>query len=63
MRQWNASLDEQILREASGLSFADIRSAVDDARKETILADRDAPLREREVRDMPLARSTRLSGR
>ena len=44
LRQWNASPDDEILQAASGLNFADIRSAVDDARKETILADREAPL-------------------
>jgi SpoVK/Ycf46/Vps4 family AAA+-type ATPase len=60
MRQWNAKPDQQILQAASSLSFADIRAAIDDARKETILAGRQAPLLG-DVRDMLLARSSRLS--
>ena len=53
-RQRSAGPDEEILQTASGLSFADIRSAEDDARKESTLAGRDAPL-PGEVRDMLLA--------
>jgi SpoVK/Ycf46/Vps4 family AAA+-type ATPase len=60
MRQWDAQPDEQMLQAAAGLSFADIHAAVDDARKETILDGRDTP-RPGEVRDMLLARSSRLS--
>jgi len=60
MRQWGAQPDEQISQAAAGLSFADIHAAVDDARKETILDSRDTP-RPAEVRDMLLARSSRLS--
>ena len=60
MRQWGAQPGEQILEAAAGLSFADIHAAVDDARKETILDSRDTP-RPAEVRDMLLARSSRLS--
>jgi SpoVK/Ycf46/Vps4 family AAA+-type ATPase len=59
LRQWDAQPDEQTLQAAVGLSFADIHAAVDDARKETILDGRDNP-RPGEVRDMLLARSSRL---
>ena len=60
MRQWNACPDEQTLQAASGLSFADIRSAVDDARKETVLAGQGSPL-PGTVRDILLVRSAQLS--
>lgn len=60
MRQWNASPDDQTFQAALGLSFADIRAAVDDVRKETILSGRDTPL-PGEVRDMLIARRSRLS--
>ncbi len=60
MRQWSAQPDEQTLQAAAGLSFADIHAAVDDARKETILDGRDKP-HPGEVRDMLMARSSRLS--
>jgi SpoVK/Ycf46/Vps4 family AAA+-type ATPase len=60
MRQWNATPDGEILDAASALSFADIRAAVDDARKAVILDGRDTP-RLGEVRDMLIARRSRLS--
>jgi SpoVK/Ycf46/Vps4 family AAA+-type ATPase len=60
MRQWNEEPDEQTLQAATGLSFADIHAAVDDVRKEAILAGRTTP-RSGEVHDMLLARSARLS--
>jgi SpoVK/Ycf46/Vps4 family AAA+-type ATPase len=60
MRQWNAKPNDQILQAASGLSFADIRAALDDVRKETILEGRDVPL-PGELQDMLLARRSRLS--
>jgi SpoVK/Ycf46/Vps4 family AAA+-type ATPase len=59
LRQWGTQPDEQTLQAAAGLSFADIHAAVDDARKETILDGRDNP-RPGEVRDMLLARNSRL---
>lgn len=60
MRQWNAEPDAATLKAASGLSFADIHAAVDDARKETILDGRDNP-RPDDVRTALLARRARLS--
>jgi SpoVK/Ycf46/Vps4 family AAA+-type ATPase len=60
MRQWNEQADDQTLQAAAGLSFADIRAAVDDVRKESILEGRTTP-RPGEMRDMLLARSARLS--
>jgi SpoVK/Ycf46/Vps4 family AAA+-type ATPase len=60
MRQWGAQPDEQTLQATAGLSFADIHSAVDDTRKATILDGRDTPY-PGEVREMLLARSSRLS--
>lgn len=59
LRQWGVQPDERTLQAAAGMSFADIHAAVDDARKETILDGRDNP-RPGEVRDMLLARSSRL---
>jgi SpoVK/Ycf46/Vps4 family AAA+-type ATPase len=59
-RQWNATPDRATLQAASGLSFADIRAAVDDARKDTILEGRDTP-RPGDVRDALLGRRSRLS--
>ena len=43
MRQWNATPDPATLQATTGLSFADIHAAVDDARKETILDGRNTP--------------------
>lgn len=60
MRQWKDQPDEETLQAAVGLSFADIRAAVDDVRKEAILDGRTAP-RPGAVRDMLLARGARLS--
>ncbi len=60
MRQWDARPDKATLEAASGLSFADIHAAVNDARKNAILDDRDTP-GPREVHDMLVSRSTRLS--
>jgi SpoVK/Ycf46/Vps4 family AAA+-type ATPase len=60
MRQWNARPDEQVLQAAAGLSFADLRAAIDDVRKEAILGGREAPAPD-EVREMLMARRTRLS--
>jgi SpoVK/Ycf46/Vps4 family AAA+-type ATPase len=60
MRQWDAAPDPGTLKAAGGLSFADIRAAVDDARKETILDGRESP-NPGEVRDMLLNRASRLS--
>jgi SpoVK/Ycf46/Vps4 family AAA+-type ATPase len=59
MRQWNAKPDEATRQAAIGLSFADIRAAVDDVRKEAILDGRDTP-RPGEVHDMLLTRQSRL---
>lgn len=60
MRQWGARPDTATLQAAAGLSFADIHAAVDDARKNAILDGRDKP-GPREVCDMLLSRSSRLS--
>ena len=60
MRQWNAKPDAATLNAASGLSFADIHAAVDDARKETILDGRDNPL-PGDMRAALLSRRARLS--
>jgi len=60
MRQWKDQPDEETLHAAVGLSFADIRAAVDDVRKEAILDGR-TTLRPSAVRDMLLARGARLS--
>ena len=59
LRQWSTKPDEQTLQAATGLSFADIHAAVNDTRKEVILDGRAKP-RPGEVRDMLLARSSRL---
>jgi SpoVK/Ycf46/Vps4 family AAA+-type ATPase len=59
MRQWNATPDPATLQATAGLSFADIHAAVDDARKETILAGRKVPTQS-DVRDMLLNRASRL---
>jgi SpoVK/Ycf46/Vps4 family AAA+-type ATPase len=60
MRQWNAEPDAATLKAASGLSFADIHAAVDDARKETVLDGRDNP-RPGDVHIALLSRHTRPS--
>jgi SpoVK/Ycf46/Vps4 family AAA+-type ATPase len=60
LRQWREKPDEAILQVAGGLSFADIHAAIDDVRKEIILGGRDEPC-PGEVREMLLARSSRLS--
>lgn len=60
LRQWDAQPDHKTLEATAGLSFADIREAVDDAHKETVLDGRDKP-RPGEVREMLLARGARLS--
>jgi SpoVK/Ycf46/Vps4 family AAA+-type ATPase len=60
LRQWREKPDEAILQATVGLSFADIRTAIDDVRKEVILSGREAP-RPGEVREVILARSSRLS--
>lgn len=60
LRQWGAQPDRQTLEATARLSFADIRAAVDDAHKETVLDGRDIP-RPEEVREMLLARGARLS--
>ena len=54
------SPDAETLAATSGLSFADIKIAVDNSRKAVILDGRDQPS-PGEVRDMLLARNTRLS--
>jgi SpoVK/Ycf46/Vps4 family AAA+-type ATPase len=60
MRQWHARPDAETLAATAGLSFADIKVAVDNVRKAAILDERDKPL-PGEVRDMLLARNSRLS--
>jgi SpoVK/Ycf46/Vps4 family AAA+-type ATPase len=60
MRQWNTTPDLATLQAATGLSFADIHAAVDDARKETILGGRMAP-NPGEIREMLSNRASRLS--
>jgi SpoVK/Ycf46/Vps4 family AAA+-type ATPase len=60
MRQWQVRPDAETLAATSGLSFADIKVAVDNSRKAVILDGRDRPA-PGEVRDMLLARNTRLS--
>lgn len=60
MRQWKARPDEQILQAAGGLSFADLRAAVDDVRKDAILGGRQVPALS-DVRDALGARRSRLS--
>ncbi len=60
LRQWGAKPDRATLEATTGLSFADIHAAVDDARKKAILDGRDAP-GPGEVEDMLMRRRSRLS--
>jgi SpoVK/Ycf46/Vps4 family AAA+-type ATPase len=60
MRQWQTRPDKEALAATANLSFADIKMAVDNARKAVILDGRDKPA-PGEVRDMLLARNSRLS--
>ncbi len=46
MRPWRLKTTSAVLKEASGLSFADIRAAVEDAYKDAILSDSERPTRE-----------------
>jgi SpoVK/Ycf46/Vps4 family AAA+-type ATPase len=60
MRQWQTRPDKETLAATTDLSFADIKVAVDNVRKAAILDGRDKP-HLGEVRDMLLARNSRLS--
>lgn len=45
MRTWRLKVDETLLSAASGLSFADVRAAVDDAHKDAVLHGNPRPTR------------------
>jgi len=46
LRPWRLKADDALLTAADGLSFADIRAAVEDAHKDAVLDDRTRPARE-----------------
>lgn len=59
MRRWKRRPDKQMLEAAAGLSFADVRAAVDDAQKASIISGQLMP-RNEEIQETLKARVTRL---